>query len=79
MAAAAWSATAQNQIQELQQAVNATNAQIDDLRRRIDAWANQHPNGHGTFPFAPLRMRDHAVGVTTRQGQIRSVTYGDNP
>jgi len=72
-----WEATASNQLQQLGQETNATNQQMEDLRQRINAWANNNPNGHGSFPFTPLLMRNAAVGVTTEGGWIKRAQWGD--
>jgi hypothetical protein len=66
---AKWDTTASNQLQELRQNLNATNQQIDDLRARINAWAEKNPNeDSGLFEFTPLRMRDARVRVSQKGG-----------
>ena len=74
---AKWQDSASSQFKQLQQATNATDAQMDDLRRRIATWADQNQDGRQTFAFTPLRMNDAAVGASTSGGWIVSIAYGD--
>lgn len=74
---ARWDAAASTQLQQLKQSTNASNPQIDDLRTRINAWADQNADGRRSFPFTALKMRDAAVGVRTKGGWIVDVQWGD--
>jgi peptidoglycan hydrolase CwlO-like protein len=76
---AKWDNGATNQLQQLRQNVNATNQQIDDLRARINTWADKNPNADNElFEFTPLKMRNARVRVTQKSGWISSIAWGDN-
>ena len=74
---AKWQNSASSELKQLQQVTNATDAQMEDLRRRIANWADQNADGRQTFAFTPLRMNDAAVAASTRGGWIVSIAYGD--
>ena len=75
---AKWDSAANNSMQELKDATNASDSQMADLKSTIAAWSDNNPDARQSFPFAPLRLRNHAVSAVTEGGWIRDVSFGDN-
>jgi hypothetical protein len=67
-----WDNAANNNMATIKQEFGATDGEIDNLRKQIEAWANTHGDGEGHFPF-----KETQVHVNQRGGWIRQVTYGN--
>lgn len=67
-----WDIAANNGMAEVKQAFGATDGEMENLRKQIEAWAKTQGDGEGHFPFKGTQ-----VHVNQRGGWIRQVTYGN--
>lgn len=74
-----WDAAASKGMRDLKASTNATDGDIANLKTAIENWQANNPAATShSFPFAPLRMRNHAVTATFGGGWITDISYGDN-
>ena len=70
-----WDDSANRDMVEVKRMTSASDGEMSQLRQAIGNWANNNPNGNGSFPFG--RLRNHGVSAKTVAGWIKQVQYGD--
>jgi hypothetical protein len=69
---AKWDNAANDGMATIKQAFGATDGEMDNLRKQIEAWANAQGDGEGHF-----RFKGTQVHANQRGGWIRQITYGN--